>query len=1606
MEVSADNLNKRRLPVEPDMKSLSYETEDKLSAKVFKVYPLVGDYVINEEALQLWQKNTRSYIEKRMDDRSLKFKPFVYEQVALIVIHYAKTWNSNEEGRFTRYVVTQLGYKDDGGKVWGLLSDALEIAFRNNNRFFVRRNGDREFYETVMVHSFGPNKSWYPLIDLLFSFYTVNLDWEYVPNDPLFVKLVQVLQNSFNNAKDNDDQYQIASTTYNLRVGIRRLVQERPNYCVLLFESMVRRIHQLLKNENKPSKRFIMQTVDQWFSDRISNSKSAARRSSSVTREPTDVALDYSSISIKYSLSNGKPVIRIPAIRLLDDETGDAQVILYNEDHQIASYHLDIRGNELGETIRPKTVPLPAEQFMDDEIHFRVVIIRNTSVIYDSEKKLWRSILFFSEGKEISVSHLKKERYEVFSTHPNKLGGTNIDTAQLISGLTEISLHKNYSIVYAGNTIAIDYSELQGIKIVDPQVYESVHYQAESMEYSIVKPTASLKVYCSDQNEAKKYSVLINGNIHSLVEYYDESAGNRYLIEFAKLGCSQVDISIIDIAAGISLMKNEYFVIPGFHYEFSKKCYVTTEELNSATVTVNYEGGQFKIVDGDGDLLQHEFENGVLSFDIPRLVLSFENIDSVFYDKYYRFEDIEENSKIRFINKSSVSYSVSINGETLDNPDEVYLKEYILKSDGAASIPVILVVEKREYSIAELVNGNRFIKSPTFVYENNILKWDGGISFVGDTSVSLNLLLNNDEKDEYGFKLSLGQQNIGDFQDMDFKDGDYHWSIFADDDLVCSGICFIGDKRKARFNNRVICINRITEDTDSTKSSIVIKPVYIDSIKYVDTCYVPTEDDIYDVYSGRMYWVTYYGEKKYYSSSYKTIKTGNRVKNKYKVNPVKIIYISDKYLRIVNDEDEGLYCFNNQLSSDPGYEITDFEPSRNTSEYLDVLFYHYHTELTKPISISITAEKSLSDPDFTSNRIKTDKQPEQIKTVAATSITSLQNMMETDQDTVINAPVYERILVNAGPGTGKTWTLIEKIIKMVQCGTDPETIQVLCFSRAAVEVIRKRMSLAIESGIVDVSLNLVDIRTFDSFASQLLYWVKDSDYKESRRLYGLEEFSYEERIKRFIEILRLQPKLIEQCEHLIIDEVQDLVMSRAEMVLAMIELLPRSCGVTLFGDACQAIYDYQVDGGMSSTDFYNSIEETKQFKHYAFSKNFRQTSQLQEYCERYRTAILSNDIIACNSQLEYLCDRLPEYNTLKIKNFDEDSLKALLTEGSIGILTRSNAQALRISSIFRKKNIPHVIQRRLTDDCLSGWIAALFNTSSLRIYDETSFCSSLKNLGGNYIDEDEIEGIWNTITNSAGDGSNYAKAGNLLRGIRKSGKSKGIYAGVPVAPVTISTIHRSKGREYDSVILLDSLISEHSDSFEEQRVNYVALSRAKEHIYKVELDGFFFNVLPDRRCYTTGYIGYSGKRYLSYLEIGLPDDLVSRSFCENAQTQVFIRNAGRTLVGRELFLQKRDYYENGYVVYDLVDKRTGLVIARTSESFSQDLEDAIRRIKNLPWHASIYDGLYPKQFTGIYINEVSSEISMVQGNEAGVTEYDGLVTWNTVHIEGYAKAEY
>ena len=123
------------------------------------------------------------------------------------------------------------------------------------------------------------------------------------------------------------------------------------------------------------------------------------------------------------------------------------------------------------------------------------------------------------------------------------------------------------------------------------------------------------------------------------------------------------------------------------------------------------------------------------------------------------------------------------------------------------------------------------------------------------------------------------------------------------------------------------------------------------------------------------------------------------------------------------------------------------------------------------------------------------------------------------QRDVIDAPQEDRLLVGAGPGTGKTAVACARVSQLIdQDGLEPSRIWLISFTRTAVREIRDRIAAYLEDASAAYA---VKIATLDSHA-----WTIHSGFDDEARILG----SYEENIERVLELVREDESVAEYLE--------------------------------------------------------------------------------------------------------------------------------------------------------------------------------------------------------------------------------------------------------------------------------------------------------------------------------------------------------------------------------------------------------------------------------------------------------------------------------------------
>ena len=483
-----------------------------------------------------------------------------------------------------------------------------------------------------------------------------------------------------------------------------------------------------------------------------------------------------------------------------------------------------------------------------------------------------------------------------------------------------------------------------------------------------------------------------------------------------------------------------------------------------------------------------------------------------------------------------------------------------------------------------------------------------------------------------------------------------------------------------------------------------------------------------------------------------------------------------------------------------------------------------------PAELKIVAENKNYHSTFSKKIFESApvKSAEKIQPVVKTEPVekNFSSFVEITQEKIIESAPDEKIIVNGGPGTGKTWTLIQKIIYMVEVqNISADNILVFCFSRAAVDVVKSRNEC-----------QNIDIRTFDSFATYLLAFAKNDKILPSNYEFGNQ--NYDQRISQAVSILKENRNILDAYEggHIFIDEVQDLVGLRAELVIELLKTIPENCGFTLFGDSCQSLYDYLSANDaavMSSEKFYKNIFEIfPKAKYFSLTENHRQGDNLKNLIAPYREKILAGNAAECLSVLEEKFKIIPKLET-PLKYFTQEMTNKYLNKGTLGILTRTNGQALQVSSWLKSNEIRHTLQRSSRNLNFGEWISQIFFDYKNSTISEKDFIQRHQQIC-NVHSEIAIK-RWNALANTQSEIRPRYEVENLLKGILNNAKDNILFesGNAKSELITVSNIHRAKGREFDSVILIDEVLN--AENILEQKICYVALTRAKEIINLAEM---------------------------------------------------------------------------------------------------------------------------------------------------------------------------
>lgn len=539
------------------------------------------------------------------------------------------------------------------------------------------------------------------------------------------------------------------------------------------------------------------------------------------------------------------------------------------------------------------------------------------------------------------------------------------------------------------------------------------------------------------------------------------------------------------------------------------------------------------------------------------------------------------------------------------------------------------------------------------------------------------------------------------------------------------------------------------------------------------------------------------------------------------------------------------------------------------------------------------------------------------------------------QLTAIGAGASARMLVLAGPGAGKTEVSARRIATLLSQGLAAPNLLVLSFSRSAVRTLTKRLARldGLDEQVLE-ELRHVSIRTFDSWAFRMLRRLgKDSDELLGR--------SHDENIAALVDVLRTPQaaevqRALKGVRHVLIDEVQDLAGVRGDLVFELLKVIsPPSAdgaGFTLLGDPAQSIYGFGVRSaereclhGATTADLLAAIrgEYAHVLREVPLDRNFRSVPHIASFLEKLR-GILRSDTDGAQ-KLAKMAEALAG---LPAADFPLDG--TLFDAGrsqSIALLARTNGEVLRVAQKVLGTEVegPGIALQIGSGDLTAApaWVAALLACLRSGTLTRQQFALIHARAAEDApeafsaLQVPPVDVAWQRLTAAAGASP---EAPSLVVGeLAKRMSWPDAFPddeGVADSGLCISTIHQSKGREFDLVAIMErdpERTPAGADPEEEACVGFVALSRAAKRVVRLPADSIY--APPSMREFGHG----TRKRLVWWrngwvnMEMGISGDVVPESFADVAlhgsdetvaENYRFLAANSRALTGHKVMLRK------------------------------------------------------------------------------------------------------
>lgn len=834
--------------IEKDMRSDPDVAIDGTSAfalgkSVVYRYPLLGEYEPSPAEMDMLMKSAQDVFRKM----TLEQAELTFEEQAVLTfttVQLLKNWTTDgaertEDGEddasdngFWNYIYLQYGFKPEDSEVaaqriYSRFCKAIKATLQGTKKKRFMTSEGHRYYTTLLLHAIAPEQSIRNLYDILFNFYIRNLDYQYVPDDPIYGAFVKGMQRRWNGSEKKKDALQLRSDV--VFSGLKALFLERPGYMASVCDGLVRNIDRLVRDVSFESANRWDSLLQAWFQDKTHDDKSRVQSAKRQHREGF-VATTADRIYVRYIMEKDCVGLEIPQIRLAAFDTEDRQqnagrpqLYVYQNDTEIYSQVMRVAGNELGETTQRIFLPLrETELRFDAPLDLRVEIRRGDGVLYSTESKLFRKhILFDGGGREADV---RKGTAYLFTDEMSDVGFANDDEVYQENHpgqLWCLELDRVGAVTVNGTEIFADERQAGRVRLY-PSVHPVRGIRALDGGGSVQIFDGSFDVFLRipEKGNRLRYRVSLDDASVAIDESRSTDTEKVFSVEAGEKAGSVHTIRVYDYSTSANALEFRFVVLPCFSCELDKPYYL--DEDRAAVLTVRDGNGETNIplIRPDGSdtavsaaaYLRLRFEA-----DLPAVHAAMGE-DSLFeLPERLWHEAVEKSDFVRLSLPDGWSGVLRL-GETIIPPNasgDVELGNFLhsgRRFGKQETLKLTLFHDRMAHTIplTEIVFAPTFSRPP-LIAERGHLNWVPDGVFFGDPGSRF--LVSVRGKKELAFE--LGTKNCGLAGLADAPQGIYGYTaslisagLFAKGAAteIFSGEFIHGDKNALRFENKEIAL--------------------------------------------------------------------------------------------------------------------------------------------------------------------------------------------------------------------------------------------------------------------------------------------------------------------------------------------------------------------------------------------------------------------------------------------------------------------------------------------------------------------------------------------------------------------------------------------------------------------------------------------------------------------------------------------------------------------------------------------------------------------------------------------------------------------------------